>query len=63
MKIYAIEVETDGGRRVIKLPAPIEVAVPPSGEMPPAFRALTEILWGLMREVEMQKPTPPLVEA
>ena len=49
MKIYAIEVETDLGRRVVKLSAPMDVA--PVGDMPPQFRSLTDVLWGVVCEV------------
>jgi hypothetical protein len=43
MKIYSIEVETDLGRRVVQLSAPLDVD--PHGDMPPHFRSLTEQLW------------------
>ena len=63
MKIYSIEVETDAGRRVIKLGAPMNVDA--RGDMPPAFRSLTEMLWGLLREIAAQAPssTTPKAEA
>lgn len=63
MKIYSIEVETDVGRRVVKLAAPLDVE--PHGEMPPSFRSLTELLWGVLREVASQGPllSPPRAEA
>ena len=63
MKIYSIEVQTDVGRRVIKLSAPISVE--PIGDMPPHFRSLTDALWGLLREVATQNPssTRPKAEA
>jgi len=63
MKIFSIEVETDGGRRVIKLGAWIDVDA--RGDMPTAFRSLTEVLWGLLREVAIQSPAPtsPKAEA
>ena len=63
MKIYSIEIQTDLGRRVIQLAAPIDVDA--SGDMPPVFRSLTETLWGFLREVAAQAPTPttPMAEA
>lgn len=63
MKIFSIEVETDVGRRVVKLAAPINVE--PGGDMPQHFRGLTEMLWGLLREVAIQAPSPtrPKAEA
>jgi hypothetical protein len=63
MKIYSIEVETDLGRRVIQLAAPLEIE--PQGEMPPLFRSLTEMLWNVLREVAAQAPalSHPKVEA
>jgi hypothetical protein len=63
MKIYAIEIQTDLGRRVIQLAAPIDVDA--QGDMPPAFRSLAEALWGLLREIADQAPSPttPMAEA
>jgi hypothetical protein len=63
MKIYSMEVETDLGRRVVQLAAPLEIE--PQGEMPLLFRSLTEMLWSVLREVAAQTPalTPPKVEA
>jgi hypothetical protein len=63
VKIYSIEVETERGRRAIKLAAPLDVDA--LGDMPPPFRSLTEILWGLVREVASQAPDPtsPKAEA
>jgi len=61
MKIFSIEVETDLGRRVVKLSAPIDVDA--RGDMVPSFRSLTEVLWGLMREVELQAPDPTTTKA
>jgi hypothetical protein len=63
MKIYSIEVETDLGRRVVQLSAPIDVE--PMGEMPSAFRSLTELLWDVLHQVALQGPalSPPKVEA
>jgi len=49
MKIYSIEVETDLGRRVVQLSAPIDVD--PRSDMPPHFRSLTEALWGVLQQV------------
>jgi len=48
MKIKSIEVDTDLGRRVVQLSAPLDVD--PAGDMPPHFRSLTEALWGVLRE-------------
>jgi hypothetical protein len=63
MKIYSIEVETDLGRRVVQLSAPLDVK--PTAEMPGAFRSLTEMLWKVLQQVAMQAPefTAPKVEA
>ena len=56
MKILTVEVMTDAGRRVVKLGAPLDVD--PIGDMPLQFRALTEVLWGLVREMAAQQPAP-----
>ena len=63
MKIYSIEVETDLGRRVIKLSAPIDVDA--RGDMPKVFRSLTELLWDSVRNVAAmgRHLTPPKAEA
>ncbi len=61
MKIFSIEIQTDLGRRVVQLAAPIDVD--PTGEMPPHFRSLTELLWGLLREAAVQAPALPKAEA
>lgn len=61
VKIFSIEVETDAGRRVVKLAAPIEVDA--RGDMPAHFRSLTEFLWGVLREVARQAPEVPKAEA
>jgi hypothetical protein len=63
MKILSIEIETEYGRRVVKLAAPIDIDS--HGDMPPTFRALTEVLWGLVREIDAQQPesTTPRAEA
>lgn len=52
MKIFALEVETDLGRRVVQLSAPLDVD--PHGDMPPPFRSLTEMLWNILRQVAIQ---------
>jgi hypothetical protein len=52
MKIYSMEVQTDLGRRVVQIAAPIDVD--PSGEMPPVFRSLTEMLWEAICKVSAQ---------
>lgn len=54
MKIYSIEVETDLGRRVVKLSAPIEVD--PRGDLPPQFSSLVGVLWGVVQQVAIQGP-------
>ena len=46
MKIYSMEVQTDLGRRVVQVGAPLDID--PSGEMPPVFRSLTEMLWDVI---------------
>lgn len=63
MKIYSIEIETDFGRRVVKLSAPLDVD--PHSDMPPSFRSLTELLWGVLHEVASQGAalSPPRAEA
>lgn len=64
MKIYSIEVETDSGRRVVKIAAPLDVD-PHADNMPLAFRSLTELLWNVLREVANQGAAlaPPRAEA
>jgi hypothetical protein len=52
VKIYSMEVQTDLGRRVVQLAAPIDID--PIGDMPPHFRSLTEVLWGAMCEIAAQ---------
>lgn len=61
MKIYSIEVQTDLGRRVVQLAAPIDID--PIGDMPPQLRSLTEVLWGVVCEVATNAPVPPKAEA
>ena len=61
MKIYSIEVETDAGRRTVKLAAPLEIDA--TGDMPKPFRGLTEVLWDVLREVARQMPQAPKAEA
>lgn len=63
MKIYSIEVETDSGRRVVKISAPLDVD--PHADMPASFRSLTELLWNVLREVANQGTalSPPRAEA
>jgi hypothetical protein len=65
MKIYSIEVKTDLGYRTIAFPPGAPFVVEPVGDMPSQFRSLTEILWGLVREIAAQKPslTAPKAEA
>ena len=65
MKIYSIEVDTDLGRRVVKLAGPLDVN--PLAEMPPQFRSLTELLWGVLQQVAIHgaelAATAPKAEA
>lgn len=61
MKIFSMEVETDLGRRVVQLAAPLDVD--PRGDMPPHFRSLTELLWNILREVAIQQPALTLPKA
>jgi hypothetical protein len=63
MKIYSIEIQTDLGRRVVQLSAPMDIE--PTGDMPSHFRSLTELLWGVVCEVANQGAalSPPKVEA
>lgn len=49
MKIFSIEIETDLGRRVVQLSAPLDVD--PYGNMPASFRSLIEVLWGVLQQV------------
>ncbi|HSX22296.1 MAG TPA: hypothetical protein VLE97_05925 [Gaiellaceae bacterium] len=63
MKIKSIEVDTDLGRRVVQVSPPIDVD--PTGEMPPHFRSLTELLWNVLRQVatDAQALSAPKAEA
>lgn len=63
MKIKSIEVDTDLGRRVVEISPPLDVD--PTGEMPPNFRSLTELLWNVLRQVAAQPLalTAPKAEA
>ena len=65
MKIYSMEVDTDLGRRVVQIAAPLDVD--PRGDMPPHFRSLTELLWNVLRQVADLGPelaaSVPKVEA
>jgi len=61
MKIKSIEVDTDVGRRTVQLTAPIDVD--PTGEMPPHFRSLTDLLWKVLCEVAANPPKVPKAEA
>jgi hypothetical protein len=63
MKIFSIAVETELGRRMVKLSAPLDVDVDAGGDMPPKFRSLTEVLWGLVREIASQSPDPTTPKA
>ena len=49
MKINAIEIDTDLGRRVVKLTVPLDVDL--RHDMPPTFRSLTEQLWRVLQMV------------
>lgn len=65
MKIYSIEVETDLGRRVVQLSPPLDVD--PSRDMPAHFRALIDVLWGVVQQVAIHgtdlAATAPKAEA
>lgn len=61
MKIYSIEVQTDLGRRVVQLAAPIDID--PTVDMPQQFRSLTEVLWGVVCEVAASAPVPTTPKA
>lgn len=63
MKINAIEIDTDLGRRIVQVSPPLDVD--PTGEMPLPFRSLIELLWNVMRQVATQEPQfqAPKVEA
>jgi hypothetical protein len=61
VKIFSIEVQTDLGRRVVQLAAPLDVAA--DADMPGAFRSLTEILWGLLCKMADQEIKTPVVKA
>jgi hypothetical protein len=61
VKIYSIEIQTDLGRRVVQLAAPIEID--PAGDMPAQFRSLTEVLWGVVCEVASNVPVPTTPKA
>lgn len=63
MQINSIEIDTDLGRRIVKISPPINVDS--TGEMPPHFQSLIELLWNVMRQVAT-KPSEfqaPKVEA
>lgn len=63
MKIFSMEIETDLGRRVVQLAAPLDVE--PRGDMPAPFRSLTDLLWTVLCEVAAESPAfvAPKVEA
>jgi hypothetical protein len=63
MKIYSMEVETDLGRRVVKLAGPLDIE--PWGEMPARFRSLTDLLWNVICEIHTNASqyAPPKGEA
>lgn len=62
MKIYHIEVQTDMGRRVVQLSAPLEVDT--DQDMPAAFQSLMAMLWKLMQEAAAGRvPEPPKAQA
>lgn len=54
MKIYSVEVQTDLGRRVVRLEPPLDID--PPGTMPPQFRSLAELLWGVLCEYSTNPP-------
>lgn len=63
MKIISLEINTDLGRRVIQLGAPLDID--PQGEMSPIFRGLTELAWKVLCDIAAnpQEYAPPKVEA
>ena len=54
VKIYALTIETDLGRRTVQLSPPVDVE--PFGDMPPKFRSLTEMYWKTICEIATQGP-------
>ena len=64
-RLVRIEVNTDLGRRTIQLAAAIDVD--PLGAMPSSFRSLTEVLWDVLQQVALRGPelaaTMPKAEA
>lgn len=56
MKIYSIEVQTDLGRRAVQFDPPLDVD--PPGVVPPQFRSLPELLWGVLCEFPTNLPPP-----
>lgn len=63
MKIYALEVVTDSGRRTVQLSVPLEIDPFAAADMPPIFRSLTELLWRIVRDVSSSDVKPPKAEA
>ena len=62
MKIYSVEVQTDAGRRVVQLSAPLEVDT--DQDMPGSFQSLMGMLWKLMQEAAAGRvPEPPKARA
>lgn len=65
MKIKAIAVETEFGRRTVQLAVPLDVD--PMGKMPPPHfvQSLVEKLWDVLHQVAIQAPgfTAPKAEA
>jgi hypothetical protein len=43
LRVFALAIETDLGRRTVALPSPVDVE--PIGDMPQVFRLLTESFW------------------
>jgi hypothetical protein len=54
VKIFALMVDTDLGRRTVQLSPPVDVE--PFGDMPPKFRSLTEMYWKTICEIAAQGP-------
>jgi hypothetical protein len=54
MKIFALAIETDLGRRTVQLSPPVDVD--PVGDMSPKFRSLTEMYWKTICDIAAQGP-------
>ncbi len=52
MKIFALMIETDLGRRTVQLSPPEDIE--PFGDMSPKFRSLTEKFWNILCDIAAQ---------